>query len=167
MSTLENMRRGLGQMRDSLVEGWQHLHDRAAQAVTRFNPIHRGGDVETREDLVMQRAARWGLVAAEMRETDTDIVVNLEAPGMEGEDFDISVVEDHLVVRGEKRISKERSEGSYHIMECAYGRFERVLALPVSVDEGKARAKYRRGVLTITLPKSRTAARRRISVSST
>jgi len=166
MSTLENMRRGLGQVRDSLVEGWQNLRDRAAQAVTRFSPINRGGEVETREDRVMQRAPRWGLLAAELRETDSDIVVSLEAPGMEGEDFDISVVDDHLLVRGEKRVNKERSEGSYHIMECAYGRFERVLALPAGVDESKARAKYRRGVLTITLPKSQTAARRRISVSS-
>jgi HSP20 family protein len=166
MSTFESVRRGLGQVRDSLVEGWQQLRDRASEGITRFNPVHRGGDVDTREDRVMQRASRWGLVAAELWETDTDIIVSLEAPGMEGEDFDISVVDDHLVVRGEKRVSKERSEGSYHIMECAYGRFERIIALPVSVDDSQAKARYRRGILTIMLPKSQSMARRQINVDS-
>ena len=166
MSTFDTMRRGLGQVRESLVEGWQQLRERASQGLTRFNPIHGGSEVETREDLVMQRSSRWGLLAAELRETDTDIVVSLEAPGMEGNDFDISVLDDHLVVRGEKRVSKERSEGSYHIMECAYGRFERVIALPAEVDDSHAKARYRHGILTITLPKSRSMTRRQINVDS-
>jgi len=114
MSTLQTMRRGLGQVRDNLVEGWQHLRDRAAQAVTRFNPVHRSD--ESHEDRIIQRASRWGLVAAELRETDDTLEVSLEVPGMEGDDFDISVIDDHLLVRGEKRLRKEHSDGNYHIM---------------------------------------------------
>lgn len=51
-------------------------------------------------------------------------------------------------------------------MECAYGRFERALPLPVPVDEAGARARYKRGVLHVSLPKSRAAVRRRVEVTS-
>ena len=83
---------------------------------------------------------------------------------MDKDDFDISVVDDYLVVRGQKHMDRERSEGRFHIMECAYGRFERVIELPVHVDDAQASARYRHGVLSVTLPKSKSAIRRQITV---
>ena len=164
MSTFDQIRRGLGQAWDNVAEGWHQLRERAAQALTRFSPVRHGGELETVEDQVARQGAHWSLLAAEVEEQDKDVVVRLEVPGMESDDFDIAVIDDHLIVRGEKRVQREQQRGRYYVMECAYGSFERALPLPAPVEESKARANYRRGVLTITLPKRQSSARRRINV---
>ena len=73
---------------------------------------------------------------------------------MEREDFTVQVVDDVLVVQGQKRSKREETRGRYHVLECAYGRFERAIALPAAVDPDAAAATYRRGVLTVDLPKA-------------
>jgi HSP20 family protein len=73
---------------------------------------------------------------------------------MERDDFDLQVLDDYLVVRGEKQLERERTEGQYHVTECAYGSFERAIPLPGEVETGKARARYTRGVLRVELPKT-------------
>lgn len=166
MSTIEQIRRNLGRAWDTVTEGWEHLVDRAGSALTWFNPRHAGSEVDTVEDQVERRASRWGLLPAEIEEHDQELVVRLEAPGMEPNDFDVSVVSDRLIVRGEKRVQREEAHGHYHVMECAYGHFERSVPLPVPVEQGQARARYRRGVLTVTLPKSARAHGKKINVES-
>ncbi len=164
MSTLEQFRESLQQMVNNVSEGWQHLRERASRALTRFTPVRRGG-VESPADQAALHGARWSLLAAEIEEHGDELVVRLEVPGMERDDFDISVVDDHLVVRGEKRAEREQRDGRFYIMECAYGAFERVIPLPAPVDESRAKARYRRGVLTVTLPKTERARSRRIEVA--
>ncbi|BAZ95320.1 hypothetical protein TspCOW1_28310 [Thiohalobacter sp. COW1] len=164
MSTLQQLKQGLGRFWDSLSEGWQQLQQRAGHALTRFQPGARRGELQTREDQIEQQASRWGLLAAELQEDDDNISVRLEVPGLDKEHLDISVIDNHLVVRGEKRVQREQTQGRYHIMECAYGRFERALPLPAEVDDSGARARYRDGILTVTLPKSPRARQRRIEV---
>jgi HSP20 family protein len=95
----------------------------------------------------------WGVLAAEVYDNDDSIAVRLEVPGMNREDFELQVLENILVVRGEKQARRERTEGQYRISECAYGRFERAIPLPAAVDAGKASASYRRGVLHVELPR--------------
>ena len=103
---------------------------------------------------------------AEIRRKHEDLVtVRIEVPGMERGDFDLDVVEGYLVVRGEKRVASDRHEGRFHVMECAYGSFERAVPLPAEVDSRKAEAHYRRGVLTVSLPKHQRVTRRRIPIS--
>ncbi len=164
MNTLEQFRESLQQMLESVGEGWQHLRERASRALTRFTPVRRGG-VETPADQAALQGARWSLLAAEIEERGDEVVVRLEVPGMEPDDFDISVVGDYLVIRGEKRAQREQQQGRFYIMECAYGAFERVIPLPAPVDDARTRARYRRGVLTVTLPKTASARRRRIEVA--
>lgn len=166
MSTLEQLKHGLENTWDSVAEGWQQLHARASQALTRFRPGQSRTDVETANEQVLHAASRWGLLAAEVSENDAEIEVRLEAPGMEADDFDIDVIDTTLVVRGEKRVAREHTRGHYYTMECAYGSFERALPLPASVDENATRARYRRGILTITLPKTHGSKGRRIPVES-
>ena len=166
MSTLEQMREGLHRVWDNLAEGWQQLRDTASNAITRFRPIRRSDNLETAQDRAVLRGARWGLLAADVEEDDKHVIVRLEIPGMEASDFDISVAQDYLVVRGTKHTQRERNEGSYHIMECAYGAFERAVPLPCPVDESKTKARYRHGVLSVELPKTRANQRRRIEVNS-
>ena len=109
-------------------------------------------------------ASRWGLLVADVMEGDDEVVVKLEVPGMRAQDLDIQVVDDMLVVRGEKYAEQEDSHGRYHILECAYGGFERAIALPAQVDEAGARAKYTHGVLRVVLPKVIRAQRQRIEI---
>jgi HSP20 family protein len=166
MSTLHQIREGLTKAWDSLTVGWRELRELAGDALTRFQPKISRGDVETAEERIVSRASRWGLLAAEVSDNDDEIEVMLEIPGLEPGDFALEVVGDVLVVRGEKKISREQTRGHYYIMERAYGQFERAIRLPAAVDDAGAKAKYRRGVLTITLPKSCAARAHRIVVDA-
>lgn len=135
-----------------LAQGWRHLLERAGQALTCFTPKQRGS-VEGPGELVARQGARWALLAAELREEADRVVVRLEAPGMTVEAFEVGVVGDYLVIRGEKQAERDESAGHFHLMECAYGRFERAIPIPVAVSPSHTRARYHHGVLTVTLPK--------------
>jgi HSP20 family protein len=164
MSTLHQLRDGLTRAWETVTEGWRELVERAGDALTRFHPSSAGGELQTREERIAYHGSRWGVLAAEVKLLDDHVEVDIEVPGMESEDFDIQVADDVLVVRGEKRVERERKDGRYHVMERAYGAFERAVRLPVAVDESGARARYRRGVLHISLPRSEAHRTRRIEV---
>jgi HSP20 family protein len=164
MSTLDQFRRGLNNIWDNIAEGWQQLRDSASNALTRFNPVTRKDDLQTSQDIAMLHGARWSVLAADVEESDDEVTVRLEVPGMEAGDFDIAVHEQYLVIRGEKQVAREHKSGRYHVSECAYGRFERAIPLPASVSEDQAQARYQRGVLTVSLPKIQPDKRRRIEV---
>lgn len=164
MSTLHQLTDGFSRAWDSITEGWRELVDRAGEALTRFQPGHGNQELQTREEAAAYRGARWGVLAAEVKFDDQHVQVALEVPGMHADGFDISVVDDVLVVRGEKKVERESAAGRYHIMERAYGAFERAIRLPVAVDESGAKARYRRGVLNIKLPRSESTKTRRIEV---
>jgi len=166
MSTLQQLRHSLGRTLDTLAEGWHNLRQRAEHALTRFRPLSRRDEVDTWEDQLVKQSADWGLLATDMQEDGNELIVRMEVPGMEADDFDIDVVDNHLVVRGEKRVEKSHRSGRFHVMECAYGSFERAIPLPVEVDGNRADARYRRGVLTIALPKHERARSRRIPINT-
>lgn len=162
MSTLSQIREGLSRAWDSITEGWRELRTSAAESLTRFHPpasTHAAGQASSRQDV------RWGLLAAEVEDADDHVVIRLEAPGMNPDDFEIDVVGEVLVVRGDKRFARDQSSGEFYISERAYGRFERAIRLPGAVDEDRAQARYRSGVLTVTLPKVAARKRARITVS--
>jgi len=165
MSTLEQIRSGLHRTWDTVTEGWREFRELAGDALTRFHPKTPRSGQESAEERIVHRASRWGLLAAEVADTDDHVEVALEAPGLKPEDFDIEVLDDVLLVRGEKRVAREDTRGHYHVMERAYGRFERAIRLPAAVDAQGAKADYKNGVLTVNLPKSEQRHRRRITVS--
>lgn len=167
MSTLHQVREGLTEAWDTLVDGWQRLYRRAAGAMTRFTPgkkTTQEGVLEHRHE-VASRSTGWGVLAAEVFDDDDTVIVRLESPGMEKADFDLEIRDDYLIVRGEKQIERERTEGRYYITECAYGRFERAIPLPDDVEPGKARASYNNGVLRIELPKAASRRQKAIKVN--
>lgn len=166
MSNLHQIRQGFSRAWESLTEGWRELREFAGDALTRFRPKTSRGEIETAEDRVVNRASRWALLAAEVEDNDQTIEVRVEVPGLEAGDFDIEAHDDILIIRGEKKLARQESRGHYHIMERAYGQFERAIRLPASVDDDGAKASYQAGVLHITLPKSKTARPRRIEVQS-
>jgi HSP20 family protein len=157
MSALQNLRTSLSEAWESLAEGWQHFYHRASRALTRFKPSSE----QTDEHLPL---SGWGLLASDVYEDEDRIIVRLEAPGLENGDFNINVIGDTLVVRGDKRFEREYGSGSYQVMECAYGSFERAIPLRTEVDVSKAKATYRNGVLRVELPKTVASRRRTVEV---
>jgi HSP20 family protein len=91
----------------------------------------------------------------DVNETDKDITVLAELPGMEPEDIDISLDRSGLRIKGEKRANKEEQGKDYYRVERSYGSFQRVIPLPCEVDQDKINATYKRGVLKVVLPKAR------------
>jgi len=97
--------------------------------------------------------ARFG-PTTDVTETDKAIEVAIELPGLSEKDVEVSLTEDVLTVRGEKKHeSEERRQGVY-ISERSWGSFYRMVPLPPGVDSDKATAEFKRGVLTVSLPKT-------------
>lgn len=88
----------------------------------------------------------------ELSETDKEVRIAAELPGLDEKDVEVSIEEGVLTVRGEKKSETEDKERGYS--ERSYGRFERQIGLPAGVEQDKATATFNKGVLTITLPKS-------------
>jgi len=165
MSTLQQFRQGMSMAWGALMDGWHELYHRAANAITRFTPQAPKGELTPVDDQELAvHNSGWGLLAAEVFDDADRVVVRLEAPGMEPDELTLQVIGDMLVVRGQKQHQRERTEGHYHVSECAYGSFERAVRLPDEVDSEKATARYRRGVLRVELPKSPNRRRQSIKV---
>jgi len=107
--------------------------------------------------------AEW-LPAVDVAETKNEIVVNVEAPGMDPKEFEISLKEGTLTIKGEKKQEKVEGEEDYHIVERRYGTFTRSVLLPQEVQSDKISASYKNGVLTVTAPKSEGAKRKEIKI---
>jgi HSP20 family protein len=79
-------------------------------------------------------------------------IIRLDLPGVEPKDVEVSVLENRLTIRGERKASKEADREGYHYTEASYGKFERSLSLPEGIDRDKIVAKYEHGVLEISMP---------------
>jgi HSP20 family protein len=163
MTTLQQFREGLSQAWGRVLDGWEQLYRQASGAMTKFTG-GRGDKSAGEARELAERSTGWGLLAAEVFDDDDRVVVRVEAPGMSKNDLQLEVQDDFLVVRGEKQIARERTEGRWHVNECAYGAFQRVVPLPDTVDTGKADASYKHGVLRVELPKAENR-RRRVQVT--
>jgi len=93
----------------------------------------------------------------DISETKDSLVAKVEVPGMDPKDIHISLQEDLLTIKGEKKQEKEEKDEHYHRVERAYGVFTRSVRLPVAVDASKVTASFKNGLLTITLPKTPSA----------
>ncbi len=89
----------------------------------------------------------------DLSETKKCLTVTADMPGMDEDDIDVSLENNFLVIRGQKNTEKENQGHNYYHMERSFGSFYRTIPLPCEVDENKVKADYKRGVLTITLPK--------------
>ncbi len=97
-------------------------------------------------------------------EKDKEILVKMDLPGMEEKDINISVEGNILTISGERRMEKKEDKENYHRIERLYGEFSRSLTLPNTVDVSKINAKYKNGVLEISLPKKEEAKPKKISI---
>jgi HSP20 family protein len=100
-------------------------------------------------------------------EHDQEIEVSVELPGMDKDDIDVTLSKDTLTISGEKQDKKEDHGRNYYHVERSYGSFHRSIPLPARVNERGAEAAFKKGVLTISLPKTEKAqTRKRISIQA-
>jgi len=145
---------------ESLTEGWRELLTRGSGALTHFSADGAGKKESPHE------FPSWSLLAAETWETAKSVVIRVEIPGMDERDLHIDVDGNVLRIRGEKRSGTTQQHRRYHLMERAYGHFERRIPLTHGVDAEKAEVSYRNGVLTAILPKTDTLPPRRLTISN-
>lgn len=115
------------------------------------------------------QGAAGSVISARMNvvETDGEVRVEAELPGVTENDIDVSLDDDVLTIRGEKRFERRDEKERHHFVERSYGTFQRAVRLPFPVDPEQVQARFENGVLTVTLPKSAQQDRtRRIQVQS-
>ena len=92
--------------------------------------------------------------AIDVAESENEVTVRAEVPGIDPDDLSVTLTGNQLVLSGEKKEEKEDKGKNFYRMERAYGSFQRSVPLPVEVEADKVEAKFKKGVLTITLPKT-------------
>ncbi len=95
---------------------------------------------------------------------DNEIVVKAELPGVDKKDLDISVTRNTVTIKGSTSHEEKEEKGDYYRCEISRGSYSRTLALPSDVDENKAKAQFKDGILNLTLPKVEKAKRRNVKV---
>ena len=142
--------------------------------IARFDPFREFEDILRRYSEPGSRSLlgrdQEGVISAswapsvDINETKDAYVVKGELPGVDKDDVDISIEDNLLVIRGEKKFETESDEDKYHRKECVYGSFERSFSLPKQVDVSKVEASYKNGVLKLNIPKAEEAKPRQIQV---
>lgn len=100
----------------------------------------------------------------DVSEGKKDIVVKAEIPGVEAKDIDVSLNGRILTIKGEKKQEKEEKNKNYQRVERFYGHFSRAVELPAEVDEAKVEASYKKGILKVTLKKSKESEFKKIEI---
>ena len=102
--------------------------------------------------------------AIDIRESDDEIVVSADLPGLTKDDIEVTVEDNRLTVSGERKWDEKTRQDRYHRIERAYGRFSRTLTLPSAVNAEEVGATFKDGILTIAVPKAEEAKLKRIDV---
>ena len=98
-------------------------------------------------------SSRAWMPPVDIYETDDQLVLKAELPGINPNDVEVRVEDNTLYLKGERKFEKEVKEENLHRVERSYGSFSRTFALPGSIDADKVQAEYKDGVLTLTMPK--------------
>jgi HSP20 family protein len=114
----------------------------------------------------VEGAVRPWAPRVDIEETDKEIVVKADLPGVEPKDVEVSVADGSLILRGEKKEEREEKKKSYHRVERFIGRFYREIPLPPGTDPDKITADSSKGVITVTIPKKPEVQPKKIPVKS-
>jgi HSP20 family protein len=141
---------------------WRPTHDLTSmrEEMNRLFDNFFSGLPERRRGLL---ESEWA-PSIDVAETDEDIVVTAELPGVKQEEVDITIADDVLTLKGEKKEEKEVKEKNYHRIERSYGSFQRSISLPTGTKADEAKASYKDGILCITIPKAEEAKPKQIKI---
>jgi HSP20 family protein len=101
-----------------------------------------------------ERTEGFWAPSVDVEETNDTVNIRAEVPGMNKEDIKVTVSEDTVTLSGERKQEAEQKDRTFHRIERVYGKFQRTIALPASVEGDQAKASYKAGVLELVLPKS-------------
>lgn len=112
-----------------------------------------------------QGLAVWA-PAVDVRETNDELHVTAELPGLRSEDVSVTVENGVLTISGEKKqeVQEGKEDGNYYLFERHYGRFERSFTLPRTVNADQVKARFENGILTVSLPKAEEAKPRKVQI---
>lgn len=105
-----------------------------------------------------------GQLTIDVYQTENDIVIKSTIAGVKPEDLDVTINNDMVTIRGERKTEEQVSEENYYYQECYWGSFSRSVILPVDVLADKSEASMKNGILTIRLPKADTTKSKKIQV---
>jgi HSP20 family protein len=103
--------------------------------------------------------------SVDIYESENEIVLEAELPGMKREDFEVSIENNVITLKGERRFEKKEEGDNYHRVERSYGSFTRSFSLPRTVSAEETTADFKNGVLRVSLPKREEAKSRKIEVT--
>ncbi len=125
----------------------ESLHEEIDRLFTDFlSPRRRRG----KEPMIWQPRV-------DLYETENDVILKAELPGIDKKDLEVTVTEDSVHIKGEKKEETEVKKENYYRKEISFGKFERIIPLPVEVEPDKADAKFDKGILEIKIPKKEEA----------
>ena len=107
----------------------------------------------------------WNLPKVDVMDRKDDVVVRAEVPGVNKEDIEVSISGNTLTIKGESKHEEKEEKGDYWRCEISRGAFSRMILLPAEVDDAKAKASMKDGVLELTLPKLEKSRRHAIAIS--
>jgi len=110
--------------------------------------------------------AREMLPSMDLSETDKEIEITAELPGLEEKDIQLNVADNVLTIRGDKKNEREETKKDYHLVERSYGSFARTVQLPDGVNADSIKAVMSKGVLKVTVPKPAPAQTKRIDIKA-
>jgi HSP20 family protein len=102
--------------------------------------------------------------AVDIYETENELVLTAEVPGVEEKDVEIKIEDNTLTLKGERKFEKETKEENYHRIERAYGAFLRSFSLPNYIDQDKINAEYENGLLKVHMPKKPEVKPRKVKI---
>lgn len=150
------LERGISRAWEGLTEGWRDVITRGNDALTHF----AGAAKRKASDEQTGRFPEWAVLAGECWETAQAVIARVELPGMRKEDIHVSIYRGRLQIRGDRKLA-DVTDGSeqrhYHLMERAFGRFERNIPLPPNIDTNRAEVSYQEGVMVVIVPKTEAA----------
>ena len=136
---LTQMRREIDRLFDRLSEGW---------------PFRGLGET-----------GRW-MPSVDVSETEKELMVRAELPGMDPKEIDISLSGNVITIKGERKHEREEKKENFHLVERSSGSFSRSIQLPAEVQADKIQATYKDGILSISMPKTKVEAVKRIEVKA-
>lgn len=131
------------------IEPTTYFDDEEASEMVLRNPRNT-----MREDRLETSDDSEGQLTLDVYQTDNEIVIKSTIAGVKPEDLDVSINNDMVTIRGERKNEDEVSEDNYYYQECYWGSFSRSVILPVDVIPEKSEASMKNGILTIKLPKA-------------
>lgn len=140
----------------SLLPEWRPFESLRREIDQLFDNFHTGfWRAPSMPTLFDARVA--GAPAVDFAEHDKAYEVTAELPGLDAADIDIKFAHDMLTISGEKKEEKQEKKKDYYLSERRYGSFQRSFQLPEGIDSDKIEAKFDKGVLKVTLPKTEKA----------